>query len=382
MEISVREDTALLDKAVFHNIRIKGFTNMDELARRGNLEVNEKSSVRYITESGQEFTKLHIGGDGLIDRMVAGANLLNNSRIDYCTLDTSIKDTEAGNLSCYTVEEYASLLGKIQDRLICNYGIDADFSQIGLKELEINRTFRLDSDFENYHRALVVIMNNLPGTFKGQMEFMDKDGNFRETNTYYATTARSRKSERYMLFKIYNKTKSVEKVIVMTESYMRVEIRLVGSEKIKRSLGTNKFYELTDEVINQYFDAQIQKLIVKPYEKWKAGRDKYLVSVMRERIQVNEKHWKVDTLRVLQNEEIKRRCPVLLDISELIPLVNEVVADKKQRYKVKCTFRKQAEKIEDAFCNNDHLKLEEIMAKLAAKGLTKKATADSENPSI
>lgn len=365
--VNVREDTALLDKAVFNKIRIRNILDMDKLARMGILEVNEKSSVRYITESGQEFTRINIAGGEYLDTLKAGTKLFGNSRVDHCSINVSIGNPETGNLCCYTVAEYAERLSKIQDELLEKYGLETDFSNVTMKEIEINRTFKLDADFQNYYRVFTLIMNNLPRLFERQMDWIDKDGNLRKADSYYAWTSKSSGSKKYMKFKIYNKTKSVEKIITLANDYARVEVRLVGCDKVKTSLGTNKFSELTDEIINDYFDEQIQELIVKPYEVWKEARDKEVIDIMRKRIEINEKHWKVDTLRILQNEEIKRRCPVILDVSELMSLINEVVEDRSKRYKTKQAFREQAEKIEDVFCNNDHLKLEEIVTKLQAK---------------
>ena len=103
---------------------------------------------------------------------------------------------------------------------------------------------------------------------------MKKDNT--EYETYYAATKKNSKSDRYLLLKIYNKTKALEKIIVLTDSYMRVEIRLIGSERVKRAFHTNRFAELTDEIINAYFDGQMQTMIVKPYRKWQEQQRKYL----------------------------------------------------------------------------------------------------------
>lgn len=364
-KISVRENVVLIDKVVFGNIRIKNIEDMNKLARQGLLEVNEKNRVRYITESGQEFTRIHIKSDGVIDRLVAGTKILGNQRTDFCVVDASIGNEETGNLCCYDVEQYADYLLRMQSHLKDQYGIEADVSRVTLKKIEINRTFRLNGDFDSYGRVLVLLMANLPCTFKNQMEYMDKDGNVRKTESYYAKTGK----KRYMEFTIYNKSKSVEKSIILTEEYMRVEIRLVGSEKIKKSLGTNRFYEITDELINQYFDAQIQKMIVKPCEKWAKERDKFILSVMREQLEKNRRHWQVETLCCLLDEEVRRRRPVLLDISELISIVDKAmkIEDRRQRYKAKSGFRKRAERYATAYCQNDHLKLQEIVAKLTTK---------------
>ena len=46
----------------------------------------------------------------------------------------------------------------IAAHLAFDYGINVDFSDVSVKELEINRTFRLDNDFSEYHRVINLIM--------------------------------------------------------------------------------------------------------------------------------------------------------------------------------------------------------------------------------
>lgn len=370
------ENRALLDKAVFANIFIAGFDDMQKLVQNDIVEITT-SKVKYVTATGQEFNRLLIENDGMIDKMVAGSKLMGNRRIDYCNLETTIKNSEVGNLACYTVDDYIDQLMQIQDHLKNDYGIEADFSDITIKELEINRTFKLDGDFEDYHRVLNLIMTNLPAYMKNQMDYKKVVNGSSEYQTYYATSKSTNKSKRYLLFKIYNKSKAIENIILLTDSYMRVEFRLVGAEKVKKALGTNKFAELTDAIINEYFDKQIDKMLVKTFEKWQKERDKYIVKLMKDERERDIRHWQSNVLRILQNDEIAQKRPVLLDIEELIPLVNQLDLKPNRRCDVKRNFRKQSQKFETVFCNNDHLKMGEILKKLTVKD-----TANTEKDTV
>lgn len=370
MTTEIKESTALLDKIVLSGISILGFDSKENLIKNDIVEMTS-SKVKYITASGEKFNRLLIENDGVIDRMVAGSKLMGGKRIDYCTLETTIKNSEIGNLACYTVDEYVGQLIEIQEHLKNVYGIDADFSDATVKELEINRTFRLDGDFESYHRPINLIMTNLPSYMKNQMDYKKVTKGSSEYQTYYATSKTTNKSKRFLLFKIYNKTKAIEHIILITDSYMRVEFRLVGAEKVKKALGTNKFAELSDEVINNYFDEQIDKMIKKPFEKWQKDRDKYILNLMKSEREKDIRHWQTNVLRILQNDEIAQKRPVLLDIEELIPLVNKLDLKSNRRYDVKSNFRKQASKYETVFCNNDEKKMIEILKKLTAKDTAK-----------
>ena len=308
--------------------------------------------------------------------------MIDRKRVDYCNLETTIKPTETGNLNCYSVDDYIDRLREIQDHLEKTYGIIADFSDIKVKEVEINRTFKLEENFENYHRVLNLIMTNLPSYLKNQMDYKKVVRGSSEYQTYYATSKTTNKSKRYLLFKIYNKTKAIEHIILLTDSYMRVEFRLVGAEKVKKALKTNKFFEMTDELINSYFDEQIDKLIKKPFEKWQKDRDKYIVKLMKNERTRDIRHWQTNVLRILQNEEISQKRPVLLDIEELTPLVDQLGLSSRRRSEVRANFRKQSEKYENVFCKNDHLKLNEILEKLKAKDTAKTVKDTRERPTI
>lgn len=379
--INLREKTALIDKAVFGGVAILGFTDEEALLKKEVLELTT-SKVRYITADRTEFNKLLIEHDGVIDRMVAGAKLIGGRRVDYCNLETTIKSNGAGNLMCYTTSDYYDRLAEIQEHLKEKYGILTDFSDITIKEIEINRTFKLEDDFEKYHRVLNLIMTNLPSYLKNQMDYKKVTQGNTEFQTYYATSKTTNKSKRYLLFKIYNKSKAVENIILLTDSHMRVEFRLVGSEKVKKALGTNKFAELTDELINSYFDRQIEKLIQRPFERWQKDRNSYLVKLMHEERKRDIRHWQTNVLRVLQNEEIAEKRAVLLDIEELIPLVDRLDLKSNRKCDVKRNFRKQVTKFETVFCNQDHLKMEEILRKLTAKDTVKAAVHTVNDTSI
>lgn len=362
----VQERTALLDKIVFGNIQILQFNDMKKLIDREVVEVST-SKVKYVTASGDEFSKLLIEQDGVINKMSAGSRMFGRKKVDYCSLETTIGNEEFGNLYCYSFDDYVDKLRAIQDHLETEYGIVADLSDITVKEIEINRTFKLNGKVEQYHRVLNLIMTNLPGQFKNQNEWKKVEKGSSRYQTYYATSRKVPTSKRYVLFKIYDKTSELERTIVLTESYMRVELRLVGAEKVKKALHTNRFFEMSDDLFNSYFDDQMEKMICKPFDKWKSTRDKKLLDLMKQQREKDIRHWQTNVLRLLQNEEIAQKRPVLLDIEELIPLIDKLDFSSNRKWDVKSNFRKQAKKYESVFCNGDHLKLDEIIQKVTAK---------------
>lgn len=341
------------------------------------IEIN-KSPTKYVTDTGQAFNKMTIQGDGAIDKMIAGAKNLRGKVVRYCNLGTSVKGRELGNLQCFTLGDYFDQLLQIQNQLELDYGIETDFSDINIREIEINRTFKLKDNFENYHRVLQLIMTNLPSYLKNQMDWKTVKNDSVSYGTYYATSKQSNKSKRYILFKIYNKSKQTENLIVLTDSIMRIEIKIIGLDKIKKSLGTNKFAELNDQIINDYFNNQIQKMIVQPFKKWQKTRDKYLLNLMKDQRESDIRHWQTNVLRILQNTEIENKKPAILDVEELMSIIDELGLSSNRKCDVKRRFRQQAGRFETVFCNRDDEKMSEIVEKLTAED-TAMNTASLEN---
>lgn len=158
---------------------------------------------------------------------------------------------------------------------------------------------------------------------------------------------------------------------------MRVEIRLIGSERVKRAFHTNRFAELTDEIINAYFDGQMQTMIVKPYRKWQEQQRKYLKKLIQEQRKDDIRHWQTNVLRILQNQEIDQKRAVILDVGQLMDIVDTLKLSANRKYDVKSNFRKQAQKYETVFYNGDDRKMEELIEKLTAQDTEKYTVIDT-----
>ena len=88
---------------------------------------------------------------------------------------------------------------------------------------------------------------------------------------------------------------------------------------------------------------------------------------MKQEREQDIRHWQTNVLRILQNEEIALKRPVLLDINELLPLIDLLDLKPNRRSDVKRNFKKQSAKFETVFNNDDHIKMNEIIEKLTAK---------------
>ena len=351
---------------ILSNIEILEIRDTEKLLNMGVIEPATKNGINYTTINGEKFKRINIENDSVIHRFFCGAKLFKGKVSRYCHLTTIIRGDNNTNLQCYSVEDYYDYLAQIIDHLDQRYGIIVDVSDVRIKEIEINKTIELYRPFEEYHRPLQLMFQNLPHTFHSTLTGANRDSaeDRQITRSYSARTNKTPKSKHYMICSIYDKSKQLEQKITIEKNYLRLEIRLVGASKIKRELGTDSFAELTDELLCMFLQEQIEKLFVKPHEKWEQSRDKLLSRIIKEERKKN-KHWIVNTLRRLQDLEIQNQKPYVLDIHEIL-LVFSIISDdtKKRQNEIIKQFLEQANKYEKSMVQNDHDKIEELFEKL------------------
>lgn len=364
----VNQNTALIDKMVLNNLLITDISDIDYLADIGVLEVNPNPDVRSYYTDGGSFRQLKIKQDDKIDLLSAGTVKTGKIWHTYCNLHTSVHRLN-GNLACNTVQDYQEQVNDIQTALKGKYGVVLDTMWATIKQIEINRTIRLDDDFRWYNRVLQLIMFNLPYPFAKQMDFRKKAAGEIQFDTYYATTKKTAKSKKYQELKIYNKSKQLQ--FIVGEKWMRVELKIVGASKVKKELGTNDLLQLTDGQINDYFDRMMQKLIVQPFRKWQEQQKKEIKKIMQEQRKINLKRWQIGTLTRILDEEIDRQCPVALDIDQILAVVPEL-KDVQTKYikTIQENMDDQAGKCAAVLCNYDSDRMEEIISKLTSKSDT------------
>lgn len=357
-----------IDNEMVETLKFQNILFVNEQSK----EEQEKESNRYVTSDGkQNFSYMKIKGDGEINVLKAGKCACSKQ---YVKLETSVCDEQLGNFVGNTLKEYQEQIDRIENKLLDNYGINASFRNANVNYIELNRTFELNHPFEEYKRPIKLILDEMP-----KMKYLSEFGRDKVIDTYFVekveeietySVCNKRKSKSnnksLKILTFYNKGKQVQGVIYLDGNYMRVEIKLIGLKNIHKAFHSNNLYEITDDVINNYFEEQIKTLIVKPLKKWKAKRKTYLKKLLKTERDRDISTWQVNVLRVLNTHESLYNKPCLLDVSELDSIVDGL-ADIKRKKRVKDNFRKQANKYEHIFCNGDDVKLQEIIDKLLAK---------------
>lgn len=351
----------LIDRLVMNHVSVVDIEDATTLIGKGILTDDTNTKVKYTTSSGLSFDKLEVKGDGY--KLTVKAAMIGGQKVDVGSLTLTVCNNETHNLYCQTVDDVYTRLLKLQELLLDEHGIVVDFSNLKIREIELNKTFELEHDFVEYSRPIKLIMSNLPTKFKVEGNWKTRTKEEQQVSTYISRTKSRRQYEE---FKIYDKARQLEEEfrITLDKQVMRVELTLSGVEKVKK-IGTTSFAELTDELINNFFNQQIEKLIIEPLKKWKKFRDKELLDVMKHEKATDVCRWQTNVLRWLTTEEIDRNYPILLDISELGSLLTQMGLSRSRKSVVLKSFRKECERKEHIFVQSDDKKLQEIVAALS-----------------
>mgnify|MGYP006935427217 CR=1 FL=1 len=351
MTNELKETQALIDKIRFTNISIEDIEDLDQLQEQEYL-TKESGKMKYITNSGKEFNHLTIKDD-VVDIFSAGTSKLNGNCIPHTKMELSIHGKTDGNLYCNTVLEYEDQLIQTQEYLWNKYGVKTNSENLKVSYIEINKTFRLEHPFAEYKRPIILLMSRLPKNKGVQMDFKSLINRKYKINDFAVSNNSS-------AIKIYDKSSQMQ--IEAQGELMRVELTLKDAKTVKGAFKTNIWNELTDEAINEYFNTQMKKLFSEPVERWNTLQKKKIVKMMEEK-KDKEHHWIGAVLGCLQDEEVLTGIPQMMDIKELLPIVDQVVASRRKK-RTKEQFIKQAQNVQTAFNNRDDEKLKEILKKM------------------
>lgn len=371
----VNEKKALIDKCKFGNVFVTDIESPETLIKDGKLF---KSYTTDDTGEDVEIYKLNLNDDAYVVK--TGYSPLVGA---YANMHTFIRDADVGNLICLDMGAYRAHIESIKRDVKEKYGVRLDTSHMTVNEIEINRTFAVESAMPDYERVFTLLMAILPAKSHLRIDTTyanRKDGNV-NVNTYYAKSGRNKTYG--VEIKWYNKTQQLNSIyrIVLEKEYVRFEVKLWGSQKLKRELGSNRWADLTDEKINEWFDRKVQEWIVKPVEQWKEEQKKTLTKLIRAYKEEDGYKWVNRCLTRVLDAEIAPKGghkPLVLDVEELIPLINELFQNGNRRKRVKSAFRAVAIQDSRSLTNRDDLKLDEILAKLTAKEEITEGSPDPE----
>lgn len=350
-----------LDRTIIGNFEITGIDFERALSfSEEKVSIECSGENLYYLKDGHAFSRLKIVDNYMFGVCTVYMKCMNGTRFVHASMDISIGTVGETNFQNQTMEEFKLRLDTIREYLVNKYGVVADFMQATFRNLEINVTLPLKHKFKEYHRVFNLMMYNVVlRNSKPTLEFKAEN----KKNAEQEVTGICKKNN-CLEVKIYDKARQLReqnKADLLGE-YMRLEITLLTTRKIREVFGTNRVYQITNKMIEQYFEKQCRKLLIKPYEKWKEKNREQLKKIMEEHRGKSERNWKANLLKQCSNLEQKNLLPVLLDIDDLLQIMKET--DRHGNYqRDKRSLLQQAE-LYTVYLNHDSRKFEEIFSKL------------------
>ena len=177
------------------------------------------------------------------------------------------------------MDEYKAFLEDLTIYFANSYGLYLDVSEAEFKTIEINKTKIMDYQFKDYvpiFSAITPYMNRKKYKIHWEASTMDLD-----TETVYWINS-SKDDVRKL--KIYNKSKQINdsfKIQTIDNKYMRIEYTLTN-DKIKDSFSTVRVFEMTQDMLNKFFNENIKEDLQDSFDKALDASNKHLKKLYKE----------------------------------------------------------------------------------------------------
>ena len=353
-----------IDKTVITNFKINTIDTAHLYLMKIDL-ITDKNSL-LISNNNVGIRALKIT-DSYFGKLECGMTNANPQRKHSAYTKLTLSVSEYNNLQNLNVYEYKQRIKQVLEYIYDKYKIDIiyDFNSLCISYMEINCTFKLKDRFNDYKRALLILMANLPYnkySYKNKHNIkynsfyeIDQNCNIAELETLWV------KNSSIELI-IYNKSKQLKdtKNILSNDDYIRIEYRLKRKDSYIKSLGCT-VGKLTDEKIKQFYINCTENDLVKPFESYKCKIKGMFEKVLRPMLEHSEKQWYKDFIRIIREYEQKNILPMIIDIEDIFPVLKEYSKGNYSRRK-KMVLRKAKESERDLIGVTE--KINEILDKL------------------
>lgn len=248
-------------------------------------------------------------------------NNLNMTEHIVSTLEMMVS-ADGNNLQNLNADGYRDRIGEVFDLLKNGYGIEIAYESIRLKKVELNATFRLDEPYENYKKAILLLIRNVPASRYGS----DTNRNSVKYAAWSEAMKGRDKLETILVknssleLKIYNKTKHLEDIRTLDNTgkdCMRIEFLIKDARILSNAWGDNLVADLTDEGIRNLFLKFFRRDIAEPYERWSKENQKELLKLAIKHKRESPKRWVSNFIRDCRQIESKQGLPILFDIADM-----------------------------------------------------------------
>lgn len=345
-----------IDKTVIKNWELKGIY-LDKLLKNNNVIIQTQGYTTTVLEKKTkeyvDIAYIKVKDTHKFNVLQFGVKLSRGRIITYGFIDIHINSLEnkINNLKPLSIKEYHKLIDSIREYLISEYGIYIDFKSAKFDKIELNKTIKLDRDFQEYKHMLSIISLLAPKTYKDKSIRLDKMNNIKQISV----------SNKSVEFKIYDKTKQLIELygIRVDNQYLRIEYTLKTSKKVESVFKSSYIVDLADNKINNYLNDRIEKELINPIENHIKKGQIYLNRIAKEEKQRNPKKWVRSFVLRSINEE-HNNVPILVCLEQLRAIIKK---------ETKSNYARTIKRLKKDFEQNDKynenlIKLEEIRFKI------------------
>lgn len=310
-----------IDKTVICEIAIKAI-DKEKLRKKSlqdgiyiNFIENEKSPI--VTKNGICISELEIKDDSIGRLLIKHKqNNLTKKEMIICRMELLISGIKS-NLQNLNANEYKSRVAQVFEKLEVEYGIVIDSTDVSLKEIEINCTFKLQENWNKYRAALLLIAKNMPERYgnRNEVKFMSWQSVTSSGTVLENIHLKNKTTE----LKIYNKSKQIKDTypdVNCDDNLIRIEYKIKDKRMIKSNFGSRKVADITDEKINKLFRKYWQRDVVIPYLQWRDQNRNELFAKAKEHMSTDI-HWVSNFVRDCRQIEAKRGLPLLFDVDDM-----------------------------------------------------------------
>lgn len=311
-----------IDYTSIGSLKIRFLEDIEILKNHKNVSIYQKNGAvsTIYDRKGNElnYTTIVIE-DRKFKKLTIGSKLDKNFKKDYIILDLSIKEG-GNNLVPLGKEQYDKRLGEVIEYIYIEYRIMLSSVDASFRLIEINNTIKVENDINSYYEILKLIAELASKKYKNNNVARDSRKNIKGIFVGNNT----------LEYKIYNKTKQLKEVynIVVDENYLRFEIVLLNSKKIKEVFGTTKVSEISIEMIESYYIEAIKKDIFKRIDKYIEDSNKKLKKIAKIEKEKDIRRWVKSfflsslSLKYIVKDE-NSDVDLVFDIQQLLDIIKE-----------------------------------------------------------
>lgn len=313
----IKKDASLdigIDRVIFKSLNLKCI-NAEML--RTSFYIAEGGDIYRVmlNKTGEELKVncIKVKSPNLkITSLNVGVRKIKNSLKEYDYLDVilprMINEDSLNVINVHSIEKFKRSLKAIENELKGLGFSDVDLSRAQIEEIEINVNVPLQRDFNEYKNSLKYLETLLPKTLRKGRMFKD-----RLNNEYTGFLVKNNS----VSVKFYDKRKQIleEYKKDIGHELLRIEYRLLSTEKVKGFLGTVEVNDLLNnfEAVAQSFKQGLEKDLISKIQKDIDRQIKYTVKTMKD----YKKMTKSAIDEFIKNEK-------LLDIEILIGALKEI----------------------------------------------------------